>query len=150
MKTDTLEAISIDYQKNLPTPNITTNDTYYRRQLNFNTFNVHILSTSQSIFYTYDESVAKKRTDDVCSMMHNFIENIFPEQVRLLVIFCDSCAGQNKNITVFRFFHYIVTQKNRFDLVKMVFPIRGHSYLEFDRNISQPDGILARILLKKK
>jgi len=52
MKTDTLEAISIDYQKNLPTPNITTNDAYYRRQLNFITFNVHILSSGNSIFYT--------------------------------------------------------------------------------------------------
>lgn len=28
MKTDTLEAIPIDYQNNLPTPNITTNDVY--------------------------------------------------------------------------------------------------------------------------
>ena len=114
MKTDTLEAISIDYQKNLPTPNITTNDAYYRRQLNFITFNVHIISTDQSIFYTYDESVAKKAADDVCSIMHNFIEKILPEQVRQLVIFFDSCAGQNKNITVFRFFHYLVIQKKSF------------------------------------
>lgn len=77
MKTDTIEAISIDYQKNLPTPNITTNDAYYRRQLNFNTFNVHILSSGQSIFYTYDESVAKKGADDVCSMLHSFVYNLY-------------------------------------------------------------------------
>lgn len=136
MKTDIFEAISMDYQKNLPTPNITTNDAYYRRQLNFITFNVHILSSGQSIFYTYDESVAKKGADDVCSMMHNFVYKILPAKVRQLVIFCDSCAGQNKNLTVFRFFHYLVTQDDRFDLVKMVFPIRGHSYLECDRNMS--------------
>jgi hypothetical protein len=104
--------------------------------LNFITFNVHILSSGQSIFYTYDESVAKKVADDVCSMLFNFIYKILPSQVRQLVIFCDSCARQNKNITVFRFFHYLVTEKNRFDLVKMVFPIRGHSYLECDRNMS--------------
>lgn len=136
MKTDTLEAISMDFQKNLPTPNITTNDAYYRRQLNFITFNVHILSSGQSIFYIYDESVAKKGADDVCSMLFNFIYKILPSQVRQLIIFCDSCAGQNKNITVFRFFHYLVTEKKCFDLVKMSFPIRGHSYLECDRNMS--------------
>jgi len=136
IKTDTFEAISIDYQKNLPTPHITTNDAFYRRQLNFITFNVHILSSGKSIFYTYDESVAKKGADDVCSMLHNFIYKILPVQVCQLIIFCDSCAGQNQNITVFRFLHYLVTQKDRFDLVKIVFPIRGHSYLECDRNMS--------------
>ncbi|KAL4104269.1 hypothetical protein QTP88_019578 [Uroleucon formosanum] len=77
----------------------------YRRQLNFITFNVHILSTSQSIFYTYDGSIAKKGADD---------KKILSEQVRQLVIFCDSCVGQNKNITVFRFFHYLVIQKQSF------------------------------------
>lgn len=69
IKTDTLEAISIDYQKKLPSPNITTNDAYNRWQLNFITFNVHILSSGQSIFYTYNVFVAKKGADDVCSMM---------------------------------------------------------------------------------
>lgn len=55
-----LESITMDYQKNLPTPNITTNDVYYKRQLNFISFNIHILSNQESLFYTYDESVARK------------------------------------------------------------------------------------------
>lgn len=66
-KKNDIEAIAMDYQKNLPTPNISTNDVYYRRQLNFISFNVHVLSDSTSVFYTYDESVAHKGADDVCS-----------------------------------------------------------------------------------
>lgn len=135
-KSSTMEGITMDYQKNLPCPNITTNDVYYKRQLNFISFNIHVLSNSKSVFYSYDESVAKKGADDVCSMLNHFFYNILPMEVKELAIFCDSCAGQNKNFTVIRFLHYLVTKKNRFDIVKVIFPIRGHSYLECDRNMS--------------
>lgn len=136
MKSKSMEAITMDYQKNLPTPNITTNDVYYKRQLNFISFNIHVLSSSQAVFYTYDESIARKGADDVCSMMYHFFCHILPMEVRELAIFCDSCSGQNKNFTVIRFLHYMVVQKKRFETVKVLFPIRGHSYLECDRNMS--------------
>ena len=135
-KNEEVEAITVDYQKNLPTPNITTSDVYYRRQLNFISFNIHVLSDSTSIFYTYDESVAKKGADDVCSMLKHYFEHILSPTVKHLVMFCDSCAGQNKNFTVMRFLHYTVNTLKRFETVKVVFPIRGHSYMEGDKDMS--------------
>lgn len=68
-KKEEIEAVTVDFQKNLPTHNITTFDVYYRRQLNFISFNVHVSSDSTSVYYTYDESVARKGADDVCSML---------------------------------------------------------------------------------
>lgn len=56
-----IEAIAMDFEKNLPVPNIQTNDVYYRRQLSFYMFNIHVLSTSEAIFYTYPEVCGKKR-----------------------------------------------------------------------------------------
>lgn len=135
-KNEEFEAVTVDYQKNLPTPNITTSDVYYRRQLNFISFNIHILSDSTSVFYTYDESVARKGADDVCSMLKHFFEAILSPKVKHLVIFCDSCAGQNKNFTVMRFLHYTVHTLKRFETVKVVYPIRGHSYMEGDKDMS--------------
>jgi len=126
----------LDFQKNLSTPNITTNDVYYKRQLTFISFNIHVLLNSQSILYTYDEAVAKKGADEVVSMMYHFLSQILPASVRNLVIFCDSCSGQNKNFTVMRFVHHPVHNEQRFESVKMIFPIRGHSYLECDRDMS--------------
>lgn len=126
----------MDFQKNLLTPNITTSDMYYLHQLNFISFNVHVLSKNTSVFYTYDESVAKEGTDDVCSMLEHFFDKLLSSTVRRLVVFCDSCAGQNKNYTVMRFLHYTVFNKKRFDSVKVVFPIRGHSYMEGDKDMS--------------
>ncbi|KAL1513563.1 hypothetical protein ABEB36_002960 [Hypothenemus hampei] len=69
-------------------------------------------------------------------MMHHFVFKILSNEVHQLILFCDSCAGENKNFTVLRFFHHLVVQTKRFDFVKIVFPIRGHSYLECDRNMN--------------
>ncbi|KAJ8912399.1 hypothetical protein NQ315_013465 [Exocentrus adspersus] len=75
----TFEAITMDYSKNLPTPNITTNDVYYyKRQLTFVSFNIHLLSSG--------------------------------------------------------FLHFLVHKKKRFNCVIVTFPIRGHSYLECDKD----------------
>lgn len=129
------EAIAMDFAKNLQVPNITTNDTYYRRQLAFYMFNIHVLSSSEAIFYTYPEICGKKGADDVASMLFDFIFNQLDPQVKELTIFCDSCGGQNKNFTIFRMIHYIVHFTKRLTEIKVVFPVRGHSYLECDKNM---------------
>lgn len=93
------------YAKNLPLPNITTNDiVYYKRQFTFLSFNIHILSNNRSLFYTYPQTIAKKGADEVMSFIHI---NVLDQKVRQLHIFCDSCAGQNKNFTLVRFLHYL-------------------------------------------
>lgn len=128
------EAICMDFAKNLPVPNISTNDVYYKRQLSIFSFNIHVLSTSQSIFYTYPETNGRKGCDEVCSMLHHFVYNFLPSSVRVLEIFCDSCGGQNKNYTVIRYLYHLVHVQKRFDEVKISFPIRGHSFMECDKD----------------
>lgn len=135
-KTTKREAICMDFQKNLHVPNIATNDVYYRRQLSVYVFNIHILSTSESIFYTYTEMHGKKGADEVASMLWDFICNHLDDAVEELDIYCDSCCGQNKNYVIFRFLHYVVHFTKRLKKVCMTFPERGHSYLECDSNMA--------------
>lgn len=132
---ESMEAVCFDYQKNLPVPNLSTNDVYYRRQLSVFSFNIHVLSSNRSVFYTYPETIGNKGSDDVTSMIHHFVYNFLDMNVRHLYLFCDSCGGQNKNYTMFRFLHSLVHTENRFDEIKICFPIRGHSYMEPDKNM---------------
>ncbi|CAH1111643.1 unnamed protein product [Psylliodes chrysocephalus] len=53
------EAIAMDFQNNLPVPNISTKDVYYKRQLSFYSFNIQLLSNSTLQFYTYTETAGK-------------------------------------------------------------------------------------------
>lgn len=63
-------------------PNITTNDVYYKRQLSVYIFNIHVLSTGDSIFYIYPETIGHKGSDEVCSFLHHFFYNIFDPEVK--------------------------------------------------------------------
>lgn len=131
----TYEAICIDYMKNVPCPNLSTNDVYYRRQLSLYLFNIHTLSTNEAIFYAYDETVSKKGCNDVCSLVYHFVKNFLDSKVKHLSIFLDSCAGQNKNFTVIRFLHSLCTEIGNFDSITIHFPERGHSYMEPDKDM---------------
>lgn len=128
-------AVAMDYQKNVYLPNIPTNDVYYMRQLSMYAFNIHVLGTAQSLFYTYPENLAKKGSDEVCSFLFDFLMNHANNSIKHLHLFCDSAGGQNKNYSVFRFMHYIVHSIRRLDSIRITFPIRGHSYLECDKNM---------------
>ena len=86
--------------------------------------------------YFYDETHAKKGADDVTSMLYDFFTTKVPENIKTLHLFCDGCGGQNKNWTMFRFLHYMVHKEQRFESIKLCFPVRGHSYLECDADMA--------------
>lgn len=95
-------AICMDFQKKSPCPK------HHDKRcllLTCISFNIHELASSKSHFYVYDETVAKKWSDDVCWMLDNFIANCISNVVEILEIFCDSCTGQNKTYTVYRYLH---------------------------------------------
>lgn len=135
-KEENIEAICIDYSKNLSVPNISTNDVYYSRQLSVYTFIIHVLSKNDAFFYTYPETVGKKGSTDVCSLLHHMIYNNLMDNTRELQIFCDSCAGQNKNWTMFRYLHHVILHQKRLDFIHVTFPVRGHSYMECDKDFA--------------
>lgn len=78
----------------------------------------------------------QKGSSDVCSLLHHMIYNHMNEKTRDLYIFCDSCAGQNKNWTMFRYLHHIIHFQKRLDYIHITFPVRGHSYLECDKDFA--------------
>ena len=127
-----------DFWKNSPTPNIRTNDVFYRRQLSFHAFNAYVLSDSSAFIYTYNETIAKRGSDDVRTMLLDFCVHL-SERVQHLDLFCDGCGGQNKNWTVIRFLYYLVHIAERFVTITIHFPVRGHSYMECDMDMSRVD-----------
>lgn len=128
-------AIAMDFQKNVSLPKISTNDVYYRRQLSIFSFNIHVLHSGESVFYTYPETTAKKSPNEVVSFLMHFLYNHVSDTVKHLHVFCDGAGGQNKNFIVFKFLHYVVHEMKKLSSIQVTFPERGHSYLECDRNM---------------
>ena len=79
-----LAAFAFYFWKNLPCPNITTNDTYYKQKLSLYTFNIPNLGTNKVNLFSFDETIEKKESNDVASMLlHYFIEILFIEVIHL-------------------------------------------------------------------
>ena len=110
-------AVAFDFQKELPLPNKTTSNVFYRSQLSVHSFNIHELADDNAYIYVYNETVARRRSDDVASLLLHFFNNFVPDTVKHLHLFCDGCPGQ-------------VHFSKRFD------SIRGRSYMECDRDLS--------------
>ena len=125
-------SLAFDFQREMPCPNKTTNDIYYRRQLSLHSFKVHALATESVHMYAYDEIIAKKGADEVTSMLAHYFKSFVPKSVHTLKLFFDSCCGQNKSYTMVRFIYYIVHCVRRFVSIKITFPERGHSYMKCD------------------
>ncbi|KAL4708423.1 hypothetical protein ACJJTC_019659 [Scirpophaga incertulas] len=105
-------------------------------------FCVHDLKTNSADFYTYHEGEAKRGPDEVCSLLWKTIQNMDPS-VKELHVFSDACGGQNRNNTLIRFFLTLVA-KNRFEKIYQYFPVRGHSFLQCDRNFGTAKRLIRR------
>ena len=107
------ESIAFDFQKNLNLPNLSTKDFYYKRKLEFHSFNTHVLSSNEVFLYCYDETIARKGADEVTSMLNGLFMKHLDKEIRSVELLCDSCSSQNKNYTLIRFMDFLIHEKKK-------------------------------------
>lgn len=97
--------LEFDYAQNLALPRLNINSHYYKRILNLYVFNIHCFNDSDSKMFCFLESDGKKDYNSVCSFLEDFIEKKLLDNPNLkkIVLFSDSAAGQNKNLTMVKF-----------------------------------------------
>lgn len=133
--------IEFDYGQNLPAPKLSVTAQFYKRLLWINIFNVHCHNDGSSVMYCFPETASKKNPDSVVSCLYQFIMGKMKDNTYSEIVFLsDNAGGQNKNITMVRFCTFLA------NLLKIqithLFPIRGHSYGQNDRNF----GVYAKKL----
>ena len=72
-------------------------------------FVLHNPPSKQSNFMAHDESCRSKGTNNIISCLHYYFESIQPRSVkrcRHLILFSDSCGGENKNQMVVSYFRW--------------------------------------------
>lgn len=98
-------------------------------------FGIHNFSDNQSVLYTYHESQGCKETDEVCTYLSHYLQNILSESVTDLHLFSDARGGQNRNSTMYRMF-FNLTMSKRFKTTEQYFTVRGYSFLPCDRSFA--------------
>jgi hypothetical protein len=133
MDKESVLVLEFDYTQNLPLPKIPVTDQFYKRLLWLFVFNVHLHKRDTSCMYHFLEGGAKKGANSVCSFIYDVICNE-SHGVTDLFLLSDACSGQNRNWTVVTFLMAIAMEMNI--KITHVFPVRGHSYCECDRNFA--------------
>lgn len=134
--TETL-VLEFDYAQNLPIPKLNITSQFYKRLLWLFNFNIHCHNDGSSSFYCFLETDSKKGPNTVCSFIHHFVIEKLQHlsNIKKIVFLSDSCGGQNKNITVVMFCTWLAKSLNI--TVEHIFPVRGHSYNQCDRNFGR-------------
>ncbi|KAL4702600.1 hypothetical protein ACJJTC_016076 [Scirpophaga incertulas] len=138
--------ITIDLQQTMPLPKIPTSKAFYLRQIWFYNLGIHVVDGIKEKAYccTWTEDVADRGSCEVASSLLRFIEvdNTCQNKDHLL-IWSDSCAGQNKNFNMIALYQYLI-RKHYFKVIDHKFPEVGHSYLDSDRDFGRIEKVLRK------
>lgn len=79
----------------------------------------------------------------MCSLLNDYLSKEVSSDIKNVVIFSDSCGGQNRNHTICRYLCNLV-ERGLFEKITHYYPVRGHSFLPCDRDF----GVVKRLLRK--
>lgn len=118
-KTDpTIETLTFDIQKTHCLPKLSTNVAYYKRQLNFYNFGIHVGSSNKGIFNVWLEHEASKGTQEVGSCLKRYIDCIHPS-VKTLILWSDACGGQNRSIKLILLLNHILQNHSTLESISI-------------------------------
>eukprot|EP00835_Amoeboradix_gromovi_P006899 NODE_934_length_2956_cov_0.140357.p1 type:complete len:253 gc:universal NODE_934_length_2956_cov_0.140357:1007-249(-) len=92
--------LSFDYSQNMILPQLADqpSELYFMSLLNINLFGIHNETNKKQMNYIYREDQGKKGSNNVASMLIDYIFCLPPNDRRHLVLHADNCVGQKKTI----------------------------------------------------
>jgi hypothetical protein len=134
---NTVCAISIDFEKNLPLPITKVSYEYYLRQLWIHNFCIHDMKSGKADMFPSFENFAAKGPNETISCLDFYIRNRI-SGIKKLFIFSDNCFAQNKNRYIWIYYLSLI-MNNYLEEITIIYPIPGHSYLDCDRDFGRID-----------
>lgn len=137
-----LETLCYDMEKVLGLPKLPTNLVYYKRQLSIYNEGVHTGSTNKPYAFIWKEGVAGRGAQEVGSCLKKFIDLRLKEGVQDLILWSDSCGGQNRNIKIVLMLKKVLSEHPTLQTIYFKYLESGHSFLPNDTDFAQIERAL--------
>ena len=127
--------ITMDLEQALPTPHIRTETVFYLRQLWTYNFGVHVCNNNNGIMCVWGEHHAGRGSEEIVSCLMKVMPLLESYDKEHLIVWSDSCYGQNKNFSVMCFWQYVLATTS-FKKVTHRFFVPGHSFMASDSDFA--------------
>eukprot|EP00835_Amoeboradix_gromovi_P000832 NODE_31_length_32452_cov_0.352672.p12 type:complete len:322 gc:universal NODE_31_length_32452_cov_0.352672:22470-23435(+) len=125
---DGTTTLSFDFSQNLCLPQLKDqpSELYFLSLLNVSLFGIHNESIKKQVNYVYREDEGKKGSNNVASMLVDYIYRLSNDARKNLVLFADNCVGQNKNNTIVKLLCWFCVS-GVCESIQLTFMIKGHT-----------------------
>lgn len=125
-----------DLEKVFDTPKLNTNSAYYKRKLSTYNLCVHDETNNKSHMYIWHEGMASRGPQEIASCLFYHFDTCIPNQCKELILYSDSCGGQNRNIKMSLMLSHYLDKSNTLTSITQNFFLTGHSYNVCDRKFA--------------
>lgn len=138
-----VRVLTCDLEKVLYCPQSELGDFYYKRKLSVYNFTIFDCTVKEGHLYVWDMTTGKRGSDETSSFLQHYIENVVSknEAIDTIIIYSDSCSGQNKNQFLYTMF-YSLAMRLKLTII--------HRYLEKGHTQMECDSVHARVEKKIK
>lgn len=141
-----IQAFAFDLQKTYQLPRTSTGSLYYLRNLNMFNLGIHDGATDQGYFNVWLETDGGRGSQEIGTTLINFLETHILPETTSIILWSDSCGGQNRNHKLCILLHHFLASHRTLQTITLRFLQSGHSFMSCDRDF----GIVEKAVKKKQ
>jgi hypothetical protein len=130
MNDTSVRAVTFDLQQVLQSPSLSVGALYYKRKLNVYNQTVYNLADHNVDCFVWHEGTAGRGSCEMASCLYQFMKTL-PQTVEHLILYSDTCGGQNRNINFSSMCLYAVSVLH-IKTIDHIYMESGHSQMECD------------------
>ncbi|CAH1645621.1 unnamed protein product [Spodoptera littoralis] len=129
----TILCASFDLQKVLNTPHGNSMLLFYSRKYTVYNLCFYESITRNGFCFVWGETEGKRGANEIGTILQKYIEDVDSRTtIKTLILYSDSCPGQNKNKIVLPAVHNALLQSKHLETIQMNFLLPGHTEMTVD------------------